>query len=364
MNINFTCLPNSTSFGETALQTLKHLDKLGHNVTLFPINHGIEAEPENHDLIRRSIDNQANFDYNAPSVRLWHQFDLAAHVGKGKRFGWSIFELDKFNDRELNHLRSQDELIVCSAWGKQVCESNNINLPIHVVPLGVDTSVFNPRYNSYHLRREGENSTVFINVGKTELRKHDILLECFERAFDSGQNVELHMVWKNRLLEGRHKKELESWENMYKTSPLADKITLYDWLPDQRSVAIMLANADCAVFPSHAEGFNFGLLQSMAAGLPVICTNYSAHTEYANDSNAMLINVDELEPAYDGIWFHGQGNWAKFGESQKEQLINHMRTIHHKKQNGEDMFNNEGFETAQKFSWENTAKTLVSAISS
>ena len=37
-------------------------------------------------------------------------------------------------------------------------------------------------------------------------------------------------------------------------------------------------------------------IEAMATGLPVVVTNWSGHTEYANPGNAFMINVECFEP--------------------------------------------------------------------
>ena len=68
--------------------------------------------------------------------------------------------------------------------------------------------------------------------------------------------------------------------------------------------------------------------------------------------------TDNVEPAQDGKWFFGQGNWAKIEQKQFDSLVEHMRMIHGLKQSGKLYSNSSGIETAIKYSWENTcAKT-------
>jgi hypothetical protein len=101
----------------------------------------------------------------------------------------------------------------------------------------------------------------------------------------------------------------------------------------------------------------------MACGKHVIITNYSAHTEFCNTKNSYLIDIDELEPAYDGKWFNGKvGSWAKIGQDQIEQTINHMRTVHSLKQDGQLKVNEEGIKTSKEFTWENTAKEILAHV--
>ena len=124
-----------------------------------------------------------------------------------------------------------------------------------------------------------------------------------------------------------------------------------------------MAQTDCGVFPARAEGWNLELLEMMSCGKQVIATNYSAHTEFCNHNNCLLIDTDNVEPAQDGKWFFGQGNWAKIEQKQFHSLVEHMRMIHDLKQSGKLNINSSGIETAVKFSWENTAKEIVNVLS-
>ncbi len=358
MNINFTGYICDTSYGMAAMNVIKSLTELKHKVSVFSANPIQGDIPQQfHDSLRAGLENAKFFDPDAPSVRMGHQFDLAQHVGRGKRIGWPIFELDKFNDLELHHLKSQDELIVCSQWAREICIDNRINIPINVVPLGVDSTIFSPA----RLSRSGK--TVFINVGKKELRKgHDVILKCFNRAFTEDDNVELWMVWGNRILDNSYPAESKAWTDMYENSKLGKKIVLHEWQNSQRDIANLFNRADCGLFPSCAEGFNLDLLEAMACGLPVITTYYSAHTEFANGENAYLVMPSELESAYDGIWFMGQGQWMKITDSLQDGIVQLMKTTHERKQRGEDLFNKHGVETAKQFSWINSSKKLVETL--
>ena len=70
------------------------------------------------------------------------------------------------------------------------------------------------------------------------------------------------------------------------------------------------------MFPSLAEGWNLEALEMMACGKQVIITDFSAHTEFCTKENADLVSISDTEPAFDGKWFFGQGNWAKIGEKE------------------------------------------------
>ena len=79
-------------------------------------------------------------------------------------------------------------------------------------------------------------------------------------------------------------------------------------------VAALLADCDCGVFPSRAEGWNLGLLECMSMGLNVIATNYSAHTEFVEPANCRVVQIDETEPQPAGELLGAPetgANWAR-----------------------------------------------------
>lgn len=361
MNLNLLGAINDRSYGLVCLNFLDCLTKRGTRTSFFPIVGPITAQEQYGDTIRTALANQDTFDPLAPSLRIWHANALAEHVGRGKRIGYTIFELDRFTDRELNHLRTQDQVITCSKWGARVLDENNIKAD--VVPLGVDPTIFFPANSA---RPEGP--TVFAHYGKWEIRKGiDVLQVAFNRAFDKKDNVVLRLhCWNPFLIKYDQtgnvvSDENKTWEGYFTKSRLGDKIQVCPWLPTQADIANSMRAADVGVFPARAEGWNLELLEMMACGKHVITTNYSGHTEFANKFNSSLIEVPDRESAFDGVFFHNQGNWAAFEEEQVEQLVEYMRAAHRKVQVGWEI-NGEGINTASRFTWDNAAKKLVEVL--
>ena len=101
------------------------------------------------------------------------------------------------------------------------------------------------------------------------------------------------------------------WVDLYKDSKMGEKIEMLPRVGTHQEVANIMRQMDCGVFPSRAEGWNLEAIEMMSCGKQVIITDYSAHTEFCNEENSLLVNIDNKEDAYDGIWFHGQGRWAE-----------------------------------------------------
>jgi glycosyltransferase involved in cell wall biosynthesis len=355
MEINITAPVNSLGYGIVGLNIVVGLERLGHETAFWPIG-AIEALEEHAPLLGRALARRERYSARAPSLRISHQRDLTHHVGKGPHCGLPIFELDRFDAAERHQLSAQDLLFVPSRWAKQILIDNGISEQrIHVAPFGVDHDIF--RFSD----RVEPGATVFLNVGKWEARKgHDVLAEAFNRAFSRNDDVRLILLTPNPFNAAG---ESLAWAEVYRNSPMGGKVQIIEErLPTQRHVADLMAQADCGVFPFRAEGWNLDLAEMMAMGKNVIATNYSAPTEYLTAENARLIETDRLEDALDGKWFHGQGQWAEFGDAQVEQLVEHLRAVHRLKQSGELRPNVEGRDTMARFTWNDTIRRITSAL--
>jgi glycosyltransferase involved in cell wall biosynthesis len=129
-----------------------------------------------------------------------------------------------------------------------------------------------------------------------------------------------------------------------------------------REVYNIMRQTDCGVFPARAEGWNLEALEMLACGKQLIITDYSAHSEFCDSSNTYLLPVTEKELAFDNKWFFGQGSWAKLDNVTKRLIITWMREVHSDKQAGRLKMNIRGVETAQKFTWENSAKRIIECL--
>ena len=349
MNIHLMSPIGYTGYGYASLNILQSLLKT-HNVGLTLIgNPNVDTEQQ-----ASSVQHATSLSYMIPSdspcIKIWHQFDLLTKVGKGKYFAFPFFEVDTFNAKETNHLQFPDEIIVSSKWAKDVLQRNRFEQHIHIVPLGVDTTIFD------HKKNQTTDKYVFVTVGKWEKRKaHDTIIDCFNKAFTETDNVELWMITHNPFL---NQEETNQWISLVENSKLRSKIKIFPRLQNHEKLAEVLSLANCGVYISRGEGWNLELLETMAMNKPVIASNYSAHTEYCTKDNSFLVDMPETELAVDNKWFFGTSSWGKIGDSQIEQTIEHMRNCYKNSIND----NVSGLETAQKLSWDYSAENMTKAL--
>lgn len=344
-----------TGYGQAGYNIGLHLSRMC-DTTIFPMG-PVGNFPNINEINSNTIYSKpGQFNADTPSIKIWHQNDLFSHLSRSRRIGFPIFELNRFTDVENSSLLSCDEIYVASKWAAGIIKSQTC-IDARIVPLGVDTDIFYPSYPNISRHEK----TIFLNCGKWEIRKgHDVLVDIFNKAFKPNDNVELWMMCDNIVTP-----EVNSyWESLYKSSKLGDKVKIIHYQASHEDVARVMKQADCGVFISRAEGWNLELLEMMACGKSVIATSYSAHTEYCNTENAQLIDIDNLESAYDGIWFKNQGFWANIGQPQIDQAVEFMRTVHKKKmENGPDtIYNIQGVLTASNFTWKNSARRILDEI--
>jgi len=351
-NLIYNTPLNFLGYGVVGTQFLKQLYKIS-NICLFPIGNIDVREEEATSIIKEThYAHNAFFEFDkTPILKIFHQHSLFERPGNGKLYGFPIFELDTFTDLELASLNQCDELIVCSHWAKEVIKRYITGVKVSVIPLGVDRDIFKPQTN--------DNKTyTFFNIGKLSKNKgHDILASAFNKAFDQKDNVQLKLLCNNPFLNPQEK---TYWTELFTRSKLANKIHFVSNLSAHQEVADFINSCDCGVFPARAEGWNLGLLESMACGKPVITTNYSGHTEYCTNDNAYLIDIDSnnLELANDGKWFKGQGSWACIDDIEEESLISHLRYCY----DNTLRENLHGVSTAEHFTWHEAGKKLGTVL--
>ena len=355
-NLNVMAPINSLGYGVAAKNIIQGLSEKT-NLSLFPIGAPQVENDREKQLVEQCMTRSRAFDFNAPCIKIWHEFDLATRVGKGKMIAFPFFELNKFNDVKKHHLSSCDKIYTPSKWAKEIIESEVPNSNVKVIPLGVDTSIFFPTIFKHSItsQRNQDKKFIVFNCGKWEVRKgHDILLDIFKEAFPDEQDVELWMMCSNPVANEEVNKQ---WSSFYKQD---QRVKLMDRVQSQKELAGIINSVDCGLFPSRAEGWNFELLELMACGKKVVTTEYSAHTEYCTAKNSIRIKPKKMEKAFDGLYFRQDdvGDWASL-DGLKSSFAEGIRSIYDDWKVGNNIDNPQGVETAYKFSWENTREKIL-----
>ena len=164
---------------------------------------------------------------------------------------------------------------------------------ITVIPVPVDPSLGpgDPGTDQEVLAQLGLSFPYFLHVGTIEPRKNlGWLVNTFtqwQSEFTAGLagSVEVRLV-----LAGARGWESQAFFDRLQAEELRSKVTSLGYVPPEQLGALYRAALGC-LFPSRLEGFGMPILESMACGTPVLCSDIPAFREIARD-HALFFNTE------------------------------------------------------------------------
>ena len=349
MQINMIGPYNETGYGVHFSNLLKALVALPEvDVTWFNIGPVTADPPVSTGKCYYQV---KDWDPSAPSIRLFHEFDMALFPGY-EPIAYPVFELDAIRQDAVHQLAKCNMIMVPSAWAKDVILSVPAlqDMDVYVVPEGVSDDFFSvgEPINFF----PNDDVFRFLHIGKYETRKNqDLIYDAYMKAFGGRKDVELVFMIDNLWdQEGTQRFKQRAYAGK-------GRITFLPRVNKQTLIAL-IHEVQAGVFASRAEGWNLPLLEMMAAGKPVITTSNTGMTEFVTSLNAWIIDSGPLIPAMDNKFFVGEGRWYDPGCKQLAEFM-HSMFLH-----GRDGIehNQSGIDTAKQFSWTNAAKTLLGAF--
>src|SRR5574343_1519896 len=117
---------NQTGYGIMSKNiVLKILNKV--HGTVFNLGNKLSCDTkEEFDIINNSYYRNTDvitFTNTSPSLRISHQHDLYHHITYKKeraKFGFTVFELDRLKNYEINSLNANDIIFVPTKWAKEI----------------------------------------------------------------------------------------------------------------------------------------------------------------------------------------------------------------------------------------------------
>ena len=163
----------------------------------------------------------------------------------------------------------------------------------HVVYSGFDVEKFKNADKYQELNDVNLNSSkIIVRIGRFEkLKKYKDLIETFSKILVKFPNSILILVGDGELLE--ESKQLSKKLNLEKNI-IFTGFTLY---PEK-----IIASADICIMNSEREGLSRAMLQYLAGGKPVICSNIYGVKEILKDSiNGCLYEVKDPDGLYNKL---------------------------------------------------------------
>ena len=180
--------------------------------------------------------------------------------------------------------RRAKAIITCSQNSKNEI-AQYMDIPeerIHVCHWGVDRTLFYP--HNAKPNRFTEGRPFFLSVSCDIGRKNTIsVLRAYEEFIKNNPTHDLVLVWKNPPADILEK---------YTQDAFAQKIHFVSGLSNEE-LGDIYAEATATFFPSKYEGFGLPVLESMAAGTPIITCNNSSLGEVGGDA-AIYVEPEDI----------------------------------------------------------------------
>lgn len=249
-------------------------------------------------------------------IRLWLDYPVRWHVQKRKPdvffspdgfipLGMSIPKVSMFHDVAYlrypeflqprisafykkwipRYLAYTDHIITVSEFSKsEIVSGYNISPEkISVVHNGITAGYkpVNPETQKNTRKKYVDGKPYFLYLGAIHPRKNIHTLVRGFNQFKSEHPSDIQLV-----LAGRASWLTEELSNAIADSPWKSEIKLPGYIATDEAIALV-GSAEAMIYPSFYEGFGLPLVEAMACGVPVICSNVSSLPEVAG--NAALL---------------------------------------------------------------------------
>jgi glycosyltransferase involved in cell wall biosynthesis len=210
--------------------------------------------------------------FNVPIVAVQHEFHGRDCI---EMYGPLTGRIQLIVQR-LHRAFRYDAVVVPSTPVKSALETYDIATDrIEVIPNGIHP-------DRYH--RPDINSTPgkLVTVGRLCKRKGQAdVLRGFAKIQETHPETHLDIVG-----AGPRRAELE---DLAAELGVCEHVTFHGYVPEEEKISL-LNTADLFVFGSHQEGFGIGILEAMAAGLPIVARNLPVyHDFFDSDVNGVLV---------------------------------------------------------------------------
>lgn len=273
---------------------------------------------------------------------------------------FTMMETRRLHKDYTERCNCADEIVVPSRWCRDTFLESGVKKPMTVIPLGIDTKLYNPNVEPIGFSKNLK-PFIFLSVFGWSLRKgYDVLLRAYLEEFTSDDPVTLlissrYMGSTDESKKAVIRNDIAQISSMV-SNPKKPQIILFGDVLSDTMLPRLYAAADCYVLISRGEGFGLPFGEAGACNLPVIASRYSGHTDFLDDDNSYLVDVDGFRSAETSLswisYFYDQAEFPIFGKKAVEQTRYFMRRVFENKEEAEKKANKLHQRIMSEYNWD------------
>lgn len=278
MRINWRAreFDNHDGYGRQALNTLRALANMGHDVS--PLTNEMLALPT---WVQRLM----GVDWSGITISNVPGFDITSIPGR--QWAFTMCEENAVDPEWVENINDHCErLLVPCQHNLRVFNAAGVAVPIHIVPLGLDPREYAPLPVSKRKR-----SYTFLAFADRGSRKgYSTALLAFASAFPASKYPDVRLIIKTRAKE---------------MLPAFADTRITHWAEDCPNAVDLFGQADCLVFPSKGEGWGLPPREAVALGIPAIVPRHTGLEVGIGCWATVILEKHALEASgIGGEWFN------------------------------------------------------------
>lgn len=308
---------DNSGYGKAARGNILALHAAGIPLNLNPISFESARPDLGEDgkilrgLINNNIEYNVNFIHTTPEF--WEKYKIEACVN----CGYTVWETTKLHPDWPKYINNNvTKVLVGCEWNKEVFKDSGVNIPIGVVPHGINMKDFE-NIDPYQIAGVKDDDFVLYSIFQFQDRKNPIgLLKAYFHAFTGIDDVALILkTYRNDYSDGEKEVIRTTIKNLKKLMPM-DHYPRVVFLPNmltEDEIIGLHKRGDCYVSLDRGEGFGLSGATAGACGNPIVITDFGGALEYAKEDNSYLTKF-QLCPV-SGMWwcpwYKGDQCWAE-----------------------------------------------------
>lgn len=353
------CPINSLSIGQVSINILRELIKRDKVSAIFPVSDDADfsaydkLDPNTRNkIIELARQRIQRLDRNDPVLKIWHISGSERKVADNQ-FLYTFYETDSPTIEEVSICAQQNHVFFSSSESAEYFKQSGLR-NVSYVPVG-----FDPDFHKVEKEYLGPDIIHFGLCGKWEKRKNTSrIINLWLKKFGNNNKYQLSCLVDNpffkpemmaqlkvEAMEGKHWSNINFLPRLTKNSEVNDFVNAID---------VDLSGL------SSSEGHNLPSFNATALGKWSVVSNCSAHKDWANDKNAILIEPEGKIPAVDGVFFHQGGafNQGNFYKISDEAIVEGMERSLEKAKTP----NEEGEKLQNEFSYEKMVDKIEKVV--